>query len=498
MSNTTTALYAGAALESARHAEAHRMKANEATLQLASGKRQVTAAKDTSSVAISSQIESLVRVIDQAKINAKNAASVIQVATGALNNIKDLLTTMDALAAKSNSGDADDNSRIMMNKEFTQLRDQVTDIANRTRWNGVSLLGGSASTASYGAATAVTAAGANVVLSDASNGGFIAGLTASSGYITGTADSVSVTSKGAGYDVDIVVGGQTFRASNFVPANSAAVKFISTIDSGNTITLTTDTGAGAALTTAAIIKTKLETTLGITAASLNASFTSDSIAPGTAVNGFTPNTGIAVSASTTGGEYALSYAANSNKLHLTSANFSEDVTVAAGAQTVSFSNGIKVTTASGFALGTAIGQFAFKVDTSNSTSLTFQVGEKAADTMNATFNAATGAALGISTQTVDTAANAVTASGKIKDALISVNQLYSTLGALQGRLESTIVNLGVTSENLSAAKSNYSDTDVADSITRQTVYTIATEMANIGVGKALQINQQLLKLAQQA
>lgn len=498
MSNTTTALYAGAALESARHAEAHRMKANEATLQLASGKRQVTAAKDTSSVAIASQIESLVRVIDQAKINAKNAASVIQVATGALNNIKDLLTTMDALAAKSNSGDADDNSRIMMNKEFTQLRDQVTDIANRTRWNGVSLLGGSASSVSYGAAAAVTAAAANVIISDGVNAGFIAGLTASSGYITGTAESVSVSSKGNGYDIDIVIGGQTFRASNYVPANSTNVKFISTHDSGNTITLTTDTGAAAAQTSASVIETKLKTTLGITAASLNAVFTSGSLDPTAAVNGFTPNTGIAVSSATVGGEYALSYAANSNKLHLTSANFSEDVTVAAGAQTVTFSNGVQVTTAAGFALGTAIGQVAFKAETSGSTSLTFQVGEKAADTITGTFNSATGAALAISTQTVDTAANAVTASGKIKAALSSVNQLYATLGALQGRLESTIANLGVTSENLSSAKSNYSDTDVADSITRQTVYTIATEMANIGVGKALQINQQMLKLAQQA
>ena len=190
MAISTTALFNGAALESARHAEAHRKNASEATLQLASGHKQVSASKDSSTQAIVAKLISTGKVLEQAKINAKNAASVIQVATGALKNIQDLLSSMDALTAKANSADSDSATKSLMNSEYTQLRDQITDIANRTRWNGVSLLGGAASSVSYGAAAAVTATSSNVI---AVNNAWAANATAMTGFVSGVFQSVSVS-----------------------------------------------------------------------------------------------------------------------------------------------------------------------------------------------------------------------------------------------------------------------------------------------------------------
>lgn len=500
MPNQTSMLYNGAALESIRHGQAHQKNANEATLQLASGKKQTTASKDSSSQAIVAQLDSGVRVLDQNRVNAKNGASVIQVATSALKNIQDLLSTMSALAAKSQSGDTDLTSKALTNQEYTQLRDQITDIANQTRWNGVSLLGGGAAVTAFGAAAAVAATSVNII---AVANAWDVNATNMAGYISGTFESVTVTPSGANYDVSVVVRDptgrqQTFTARNHAPAAAGTMKLISTTDSSNTFTLTHDAGSVAAITDSTTMKSTLETALGITAASLNGTLNSASADPTAVQNGLTPNTGIVAGAATKPGEYVISYAANSNKMHLSSSDYAEDITVAAGAQTVTFNNGVQVTTAAGFALNAAINQIAFRVTQPGSASLTFQVGPKTSDTVVGTFNSATGATLGVSTTTVDNSTNATAAATAITTALNAVNTSFAQLGAVQGRLESTIQNLTTTMENFSAAKATYSDTDVADAITRQTISTIASEMANIGIGKALMMNQQMLKLAQQA
>jgi flagellin len=65
-------------------------------------------------------------------------------------------------------------------------------------------------------------------------------------------------------------------------------------------------------------------------------------------------------------------------------------------------------------------------------------------------------------EAVSTKLGAQTSLGVIDEALVQVNSIRSDLGAMQNRLQSTINNLAIADENLSAANSRIRDVDVAE------------------------------------
>ncbi len=131
----------------------HTSNAADATAALSSGSRLTKASRDSASAAISALMKSNISVLNQNKINANNAIGLLQVATGGLNNIKDLATSLKTLAVQSTNGSLDDSKRLMINNEFEKTKLQINDIASRTRWNGVPLLNG----ANNGGTTAAAA-----------------------------------------------------------------------------------------------------------------------------------------------------------------------------------------------------------------------------------------------------------------------------------------------------------------------------------------------------
>lgn len=76
----------------------------------------------------------------------------------------------------------------------------------------------------------------------------------------------------------------------------------------------------------------------------------------------------------------------------------------------------------------------------------------------------------------------------------SVNGTRSSLGALQNRLTSTVDNLGVTQENLSAANSRIRDTDVASASSEMTRNNILLQAGTATLAQANSVNQLALKL----
>jgi flagellin len=71
------------------------------------------------------------------------------------------------------------------------------------------------------------------------------------------------------------------------------------------------------------------------------------------------------------------------------------------------------------------------------------------------------ASLGLVGETVSTKEGAQTTLKKLDDSLVQINGVRAELGATQNRLTSTINNLAISDENLSAAKSRIRDVDVA-------------------------------------
>jgi flagellin len=82
----------------------------------------------------------------------------------------------------------------------------------------------------------------------------------------------------------------------------------------------------------------------------------------------------------------------------------------------------------------------------------------------------------------------------IDDALVRVNSIRADLGAMQNRLQSTINNLAISDENLSAANSRIRDADFAEEVSEMTKNNILMQSGISVLGQANTTNQASLKL----
>jgi len=82
----------------------------------------------------------------------------------------------------------------------------------------------------------------------------------------------------------------------------------------------------------------------------------------------------------------------------------------------------------------------------------------------------------------------------IDDALLRVNSIRADLGAMQNRLQSTINNLAIADENLSAANSRIRDTDLAEEVSEMTKNNILMQSGIAVLGQANNTNASAVKL----
>ncbi|MEG0368837.1 MAG: flagellin [Hungatella sp.] len=97
---------------------------------------------------------------------------------------------------------------------------------------------------------------------------------------------------------------------------------------------------------------------------------------------------------------------------------------------------------------------------------------------------------------VTTQANARTTMDSVKSAINTVSTARGKMGAIQNRLEHTINNLGVTSENMSAAESRVRDVDMAKEMMTYTKNNILTQASQAMLAQANQLPQGVLQLLQ--
>ncbi|WP_413560154.1 flagellin [Bdellovibrio sp. HCB209] len=135
----------------------------------------------------------------------------------------------------------------------------------------------------------------------------------------------------------------------------------------------------------------------------------------------------------------------------------------------------------------------------SSPSFDFQVGirnnaEEDRISFKAQENVATIDSLGLSGIDFSSKEGAQESLAKLDDAQTSVNGTRANLGALQNRLTSTVDNLGVAVENMSAANSRIRDTDVAQASSEMTRNNILLQAGTSTLAQANQTNQLALKL----
>lgn len=135
----------------------------------------------------------------------------------------------------------------------------------------------------------------------------------------------------------------------------------------------------------------------------------------------------------------------------------------------------------------------------SSPSFDFQVGlfnnaEEDRISFNAGENVATLDALGLDGIDFSSKEGAQEALAMLDTAQTSINGTRANLGALQNRLTSTVDNLGVAQENMSAANSRIRDTDVAQASSEMTRNNILLQAGTSTLAQANASNQLALKL----
>jgi len=129
-----------ASLQTQRNLSTSQTKLQSSIERLSSGLRVNSAKDDAAGFAIVSGMDSKIRGQNVAMRNANDAISLSQTADGALGKISDNLQRMRELSVQASNDTNSADDRAALNKEFSQLQDEITRVTNNTKFNGQNLL----------------------------------------------------------------------------------------------------------------------------------------------------------------------------------------------------------------------------------------------------------------------------------------------------------------------------------------------------------------------
>lgn len=107
--------------------------------KLSSGYRINKSSDDAAGLAVSESIRAKVRGLNVAKRNANDAVSMIQIAEGSMNEMSDILIRLRELSVQSASDTIGAQERGYLNREYTQLVDEMDRIVATTEFNNLKL-----------------------------------------------------------------------------------------------------------------------------------------------------------------------------------------------------------------------------------------------------------------------------------------------------------------------------------------------------------------------
>lgn len=130
------------ALNAHRNMGVNNTNAGKSMEKLSSGLRINRAGDDAAGLAISEKMRGQIRGLEQSSRNASDGISLIQTAEGALNETTNILQRMRELAVQSANDTNTADDREQLQKEMTQLGEEIDRIANNTEFNTKKLLNG--------------------------------------------------------------------------------------------------------------------------------------------------------------------------------------------------------------------------------------------------------------------------------------------------------------------------------------------------------------------
>lgn len=112
---------------------------NKTLGQISSGKRINGAADDAAGLSITTRLSSQVSGAQQAQRNGLDAKSLIETEDSALAQISSGLQRLQELSIQQGNGILNDSDRASLNKEASQITDNINQIVEQSSFNGKSL-----------------------------------------------------------------------------------------------------------------------------------------------------------------------------------------------------------------------------------------------------------------------------------------------------------------------------------------------------------------------
>ena len=523
----------------------------KSTEKLSSGYKINRAADDAAGLSISEKMRSQIRGLNKASDNAQDGISLIQAAEGALNESHSILQRMRELSVQASNGTETDDDREAVQKEISQLQDELTRISSTTEFNTMKLLDGSLGGGSSATGIKVDASVSNKAL----QAGALKTTAATNGKYT-SAGAVSAAD-------DLSAGDTTSLTVNFLNEKGEQDSITVNLKYKDATTLVSEDGSRE-YTVAAGKATVEDKTKAFLAELKQTSLADDFTMVGTAADGkieFTAKTAGTetsriLSTSESNIKAGVFTQATATKAADTKApadayqSIKADVGTYDGGATTNIDDYIFTVNGERFMYATADGVAALKSKTdysdvnfvkadtvdddaanamaslisaktginaeidanetttvdlkpsaSSSTAgkgMTLQIGANEGQTMSFSIDDMSAKSLGVDGNKVDLATQdgAQKATTTIDAAIKKVSAQRSKLGAVQNRLEHTIANLDTASENTQTSESRIRDTDMAEEMVAYSKNNILLQAGQSMLAQANQSNQGVLSLLQ--
>jgi len=473
--------------------------------KLSSGFRINSAADDSAGLAISEKMRTQISGLDQASRNASDGISVIQTAEGALIEVESMLQRMRELAVQSANGTYTTDDRVAIQSEIDQLSQEVTRISDTTEFNTMTLLDGNIDRKSYSSDNRVslvslsdTVAVGNYsvnISQDARQAVVVGNVTNYAGLSSG---KITEDQKGS-----INVNGESITVSEGDTIDEVFEKIRDACDNVDINVFAVDT------TTPSLVNNldNAGYTSKLLADTDNLVFVSRDYGSNEKINIFSDNPklctllGLTITGTSASGVDAKA----AIDLTVTDSLFENTATVSVEGNkiTVSDSNDFKMVfevepgTVGTIFTDTPIGGVALpptggtikpiKVSVLDAGPMDLQIGANEGQTMSVRIPKVTPQTLGIDKINIGTSDGAQEAIGLLDTAIEQVSAIRSKLGAYQNRLEHSISNLDVTSENMTESLSRIADVDMAEEMAN---YTQKNVLAQAGTSMLAQANQR--------
>ena len=469
--------------------------------RLSSGLRINSAKDDAAGLAISDRMTSQIRGLNQAARNANDGISLAQTAEGAMQEATNILQRIRELAIQSANDSNSLSDRGSLQKEVSQLQEELNRIANSTSFNEKKLLDGTFTSqlfqvgANKGQTIAVSIGGSRAT----HIGDYQATTSLKNALAAKVADAMTLDINGNQTTEEVTLVGQESarEVANLinqkseqtgVSAEASTNLKMNNLTSTGSMSFTlvgSNTGAGNEVTIAGTITEEDDWSPIVSSINDNAA--------ATGITARLDNSGDIIITSAQGDDIAITdfaFTAFDGATNL-DADFT---TMDANEEIPATGTPLLAVTGDGTTSVVAQGQLTFHSNHAYSIDVT--AGGTTAHT-NWFAQAATSSGLeNVADIDISDRIGAGNSLKVVDGAIAYIDEQRASLGAIMNRFESTIANLNNVSENLTAARSRILDADIAQETSEMTKQNILQQAGVSILAQANQTPQLALSLLQ--